>query len=46
MPLNKETNQPTILDCNIIVSEFKLPLHDYICFWTNTLENSINSIIP
>ena len=25
-----------VLDCGIIVSEFKLQLHYYINFWTNT----------
>ena len=31
-----------VLDCNIIESEFKLQLHYYIRFWTNTLGKSMN----
>ena len=35
-----------VMDCKIIVSEFKLHLHYYVHFWTNTLGKHINLIIP
>ena len=34
-----------VLNCDIVVSEFKLQLHYYIHFWTNTLGKSMNSTI-
>ena len=37
---------PSMLDCNIIVSEFKLQWHYYVYFQTNTLGKSMNSLIP
>ena len=35
-----------VLDCNIIVSEFKLHLHYYVHFWTNTLGKDMKPFIP
>ena len=35
-----------ILDCKIRVSEFKLQLHYYVHFQTNTLDKIINFLIP
>ena len=34
-----------VLDYNLEVSEFKLPLYYYIHFWTNTLGKGLNSLI-
>ena len=34
------------LDCNIIVSKFKLPSCTYIHFWTNILAKGMNLLIP
>ena len=34
-----------VLDCDIIVSEFKLPSNSYIHFWTNALVKDMNLII-
>ena len=35
-----------MLDCDIIVSEFKLQSHYYVHFWTKTLEKGMSSFIP
>ena len=35
-----------VLDCSVIVREFKLQLHYYVHFWTNTLGKGKKSIIP
>ena len=34
-----------VLNCNIIVSEFKLKSQNHIDFWTNTLEKGMNFLI-
>ena len=34
-----------VLDCNIIVNEFKLQLPYYVYFWTNTLGKGMNFLI-
>ena len=34
------------LDYNIVISELKLQLHDYIHFQTNTLGKEKNPLIP
>ena len=34
-----------VLDCNIVVSEFKLQWCYYVHFWTNTSEKSMNLLI-
>ena len=35
-----------VLDCGLEVSEFKLQLHAYVPFWTNTLGlNSITAVL-
>ena len=34
------------LDCNSVVSEFKLQLHYYVRFWTNNLGKGMNLLIP
>ena len=31
-----------VLDCDIVVSEFKLPSRNYVCFRTNTLGKVMN----
>ena len=35
-----------MLDCDIVVSEFKLQLFYYVHFQTNTLEKGMNPLIP
>ena len=35
-----------VLDCYIVVSEFKLKLCYYIYFQSNTLGNGMNSLLP
>ena len=35
-----------VLDCEIVVSEFKLQSQYYFQLWTNTLGNGVNSLIP
>ncbi len=35
-----------MVDCDIVVSEFKLQLRYYVHFRTNTLEKSMNTVIP
>ena len=42
-PCGKVAN---VLNCNIIVNEFKLYLHYYIHFWTNAPGKGINPLIP
>ena len=35
-----------VLDFDIVVSEFEIPLRYYVHFWTNTLEKGMNPLIP
>ena len=34
-----------VMDCRIIVHEFKLQLHYYVHIWTNTLVKGMNPLI-
>ena len=34
-----------VLDCNIVVSEFKFQLHCYIHFWSNALRKAMNPFL-
>ena len=34
-----------VMDCRIVVSEFKLPSHYYVHFWSNTLGKGMNPLI-
>ena len=36
----------SMLDCNIVASEFKFQSCFYVHFWTNTLGKGINFLIP
>ena len=35
-----------VLDCNLVINEFKIPLRYYIDFRTQTFEKGINHLIP
>ena len=35
-----------VLDCDIVVSKFKLQSPYYIHFWTNTIEKDMNPFTP
>ena len=35
-----------MLDCDIVLTEFELQLHDYIHIWTNALGKSMSFLIP
>ena len=35
-----------MLDCDILVNKFDIQLHYYVPFWTNTLGEGMNPLIP
>ena len=35
-----------LMDCGIVVSEFEIQSNSYVHFQANTIEKSINNIIP
>ena len=45
-PVSRHGIVANVVDCDIVVSKFKLQSRYYIPFWTNTLAKGMNSLIP